>query len=218
MHLTQLVLSFATRSNENLLLFILTENLDIFVPGTTAKQILSLNHRNRKDVGGKHNVLVHYVNASAPNLFDVLFCNPFKWHILLFISDQKSCYICSCNSSEKNFIPQLQKQKSGRREAQWSNTLCECLCTWPSWVLSYGRTLPNEIFCVSLLFVLDWKSSRHTGTCFCTDDWQTYFFSTATLGTVIPVLWALPLFNSKWHQRQSKRHTSAPIRFDSTVR
>ena len=64
-----------------------------FVPGTTAKQILSLSHRNRKDVGGKHNVLVHYVNASAPNLFDVLFCNPFKWHILLFISDQKSCYL-----------------------------------------------------------------------------------------------------------------------------
>ena len=56
-----------------------------FVPSTTAKQILFLNHRNRKVVGGTHNVLVLYMDASATGLFDAVLCNPFKWDILLFI-------------------------------------------------------------------------------------------------------------------------------------
>ena len=51
-------------------------------------EILFLNHRNSKVVGGKHNLLVHYVNASAPNPSGVVLWNPFKWNILLFISDQ----------------------------------------------------------------------------------------------------------------------------------
>ena len=61
------------------MLLFLIQNLVIFVCETTAKRILFLNHRNRKDVGGKHNLLVHYVDVSAPNPFGiVVFCHPFK--------------------------------------------------------------------------------------------------------------------------------------------
>ena len=63
----------------------LIENVVIFVPSTTAKWISFRNHRNRKVVGGKHNVLVHYVDASAPNPSGVVLCNPFIWDILWFI-------------------------------------------------------------------------------------------------------------------------------------
>ena len=38
-----------------------------FVGATAVNQILFLNHRNRKVVGSKHNVLVHYVDVSAPD-------------------------------------------------------------------------------------------------------------------------------------------------------
>ena len=55
------------------------------MPSTTAKWISFSNHRNRKVVGGKRNVLVHYVDVCAPDLSGVVFCNPFKWDILLFI-------------------------------------------------------------------------------------------------------------------------------------
>ena len=41
--------------------------LVICVPTTLAKQFLFLNHMNRKVVGGTHNVVVHYVDVSAPN-------------------------------------------------------------------------------------------------------------------------------------------------------
>ena len=43
-------------------------HLVVFVPTTTARQILFLNHMNRKVVGGKHNDLVYYLDVSAPNL------------------------------------------------------------------------------------------------------------------------------------------------------
>ena len=67
------------------------------VPASIAKWILFLNHRNRKVIGCQHNVLiVHYLNITAPNLFGVVLCNPFKWDILWFISDQKSCFLCAC--------------------------------------------------------------------------------------------------------------------------
>ena len=36
------------------------------VPTTLAKQFFFCNHNNKKVVEGKHNVLVHYVEASAP--------------------------------------------------------------------------------------------------------------------------------------------------------
>ena len=66
----------------------LVENLFVCVRASTAKRILCINHRNRKVVGGTYNVLVHHVNDCAPNLSDVVLCNPFKWDTLLFISDQ----------------------------------------------------------------------------------------------------------------------------------
>ena len=48
----------------------------------------------KKDIGGTHNVPVHYVDISASSLFNVVLCNPFKWDILWFISNQKSCNFC----------------------------------------------------------------------------------------------------------------------------
>ena len=49
----------------DVLLFILIKNHVVCVPSTTANRISFRNHRHRKIVGGKHNVLVHYVDASA---------------------------------------------------------------------------------------------------------------------------------------------------------
>ena len=72
-------LSSATLSNEILCGSFLIENLIIFVPAIKAKWILVLcNHSDRKVVGGKHNVLVLYVDASALNPSGVVLCNPFK--------------------------------------------------------------------------------------------------------------------------------------------
>ncbi|OEU11808.1 hypothetical protein FRACYDRAFT_244932 [Fragilariopsis cylindrus CCMP1102] len=52
--------------------------LVICVPTTLAKQILFLNHMNRKVVGGKHNIILDYEHISAPGLFGVVLCNCFK--------------------------------------------------------------------------------------------------------------------------------------------
>ena len=46
---------------------------------STAKQILIINHRNRKVVGGTHNVLIHDVDDFLPNLSGVVHWNPFIW-------------------------------------------------------------------------------------------------------------------------------------------
>ena len=70
--------SVATLSNEIFCGASLIKNLVICVPTTLAKQILFLNHMDRKVVGGKHNVLVHYVDVCAPDSSSVVFCNPFK--------------------------------------------------------------------------------------------------------------------------------------------
>ena len=67
-HPAYLVLSSATLSNEK---------FGCSVRASTAKRILFLNHRNRKVVGGTHNVLVHFVDDCAPNLSNVILCNPF---------------------------------------------------------------------------------------------------------------------------------------------
>ena len=117
--------------------------LVICVPTTLAKQILFLNHMNRKVVGGTHNIILHYyVHISAPGLFGVVLCNCFKWDILWLISGQKSCFVCVQQqwNSGTNFFPQPQLQKSGRRQRQYSSRLCECLCTWP------GRCCCMETF------------------------------------------------------------------------
>ena len=76
-HLTHLVLSSATLSNE-IFCGISIKNLVICVPTTLAKQILFRNHMNRKLVDGKHNVLIQYVDASAPDSSGVVLCNTFK--------------------------------------------------------------------------------------------------------------------------------------------
>ncbi|OEU10485.1 hypothetical protein FRACYDRAFT_246948 [Fragilariopsis cylindrus CCMP1102] len=41
-------------------------------------KMLEARIRNRKVVGGKHNVLVQYVDVSVPDLCGVVLCNPFK--------------------------------------------------------------------------------------------------------------------------------------------
>ena len=69
----------------DILLFILIGNHAVCVPSTTAKSISFCNYKNRKVVGGKHNVLVHYVDVFAPDPSGVVPCNPFKWDILWFI-------------------------------------------------------------------------------------------------------------------------------------
>ena len=78
------------------LLFInfLVKNLVVCVRASTAEQILFLNHRNRKVVGGTHNVLVHYVDGCAPHLHlsGVVLCNPFIWDnlVLFFLPRQQN--------------------------------------------------------------------------------------------------------------------------------
>ena len=125
-----------------------------FVHRTTAKQILFLNHRNRKGVGDKHNVLVHYVDVNATDPASVALWNSLKWDILWFISDQKSyCCLCACYNSVMDFISQPQEQKVGRRQTQCSSTLCGCLCNWPSW------HCPLQPFQMRYYVVhFDWKS------------------------------------------------------------
>ena len=95
-HPTHLVLLSAILSNKIFCvhLFLIQNHIYFCVPATKARWILFLNHRNRKVVGGKHNILVHYVDKSAPILFGVVLCNPIKWDMLWFISGQKSWYFC----------------------------------------------------------------------------------------------------------------------------
>ena len=65
---------------------------------TLAKHILFLNHRTKKVVGGKHNVLIHYADSSAPYPSAVVLCNTFKWDILLCVhihdKSLKMCAVC----------------------------------------------------------------------------------------------------------------------------
>jgi hypothetical protein len=97
--LAHLVFSTATLS------FPMKNHAVVFVSATTAKKNLFHNHRNRKVVGGTHNVLAHYVDISAPNLFDVVLCNPFKWDILWSIILIKNHVLGMSNNCETNFIP-----------------------------------------------------------------------------------------------------------------
>ena len=113
-HPTHLVLSFASLSNKIFCGSFLIENLAICVPTTLAKQVLFLNHINKKVVWGKHIVLVHYVNACAPDPSAVLLCNHFIWDILWFISDWKSCCLCAYHNSKMNsFLNQMNKKVVG---------------------------------------------------------------------------------------------------------
>ena len=105
MHPPHLVLSSATLSNEIFCCSFLIKNHVVCLPSTPAKWISFRNHRDRKVVGGKHNSLILYVNASASNLSGFVLCNPFKWDILWFISDQKSCWSKIPTSSHYLNIP-----------------------------------------------------------------------------------------------------------------
>ena len=63
----------------------------ICVPTTLAKRIFFGNHMNKKVVGGKHNVLVHYVDVYAPThlvlssvtISNEIFCGSFLSKIML---------------------------------------------------------------------------------------------------------------------------------------
>ena len=110
---------------KDILCSFMNQNHVFCVPATKEKWILFLNHRNRKVVGGKHNVVVYYVDIYAPDLAGLVLCNPFKWDILWFILIKNHTF-CACNNSEMNFIQQAQKQKSGRRQTQCSSTLFGC--------------------------------------------------------------------------------------------
>ena len=64
-----------TLSNEIFYGSSLIENLVVCVPSTTVDCNLFCNHRNKKVVGGKHNVLVYHVDASTPGPEDPVLCN-----------------------------------------------------------------------------------------------------------------------------------------------
>ena len=83
-HPTHMVLSSATLSNEIFYCLSLSENLVVCVPSTTAKQILFSNHRNRSVVGGKHNLLVYHLDASALNPYSDVLCNTFKYSFVIY--------------------------------------------------------------------------------------------------------------------------------------
>ena len=65
--------------------------------------ILFLNHRNRKGVGGKHNVLVHWRNVSAPNATSL--------DILLLISGQKSSVCVRASTAKRILFPSHRNRK-----------------------------------------------------------------------------------------------------------
>ena len=84
-HPTYLVLSSASLSNKIFCVHFWSKIMLFSVPSTTAKWISFHNHRNRKVVGGKHNVLIHYLDICAPDPSSVVLCNLFIWDILWFI-------------------------------------------------------------------------------------------------------------------------------------
>ena len=96
LHLTQLVLSSATLSNEIFCIHFWSKIMLLFLhlPSIPAKWRSLLNHKDWKVVGGKRNVLLHYGDVSTPVPSGFVLCNPFKWDILWFISDQESCFFC----------------------------------------------------------------------------------------------------------------------------
>ena len=106
-HLTYTVLTSATLSNQIFCSSFLVQNhvVVICVPTTSAKRFFFSNHTNKKVVGDKHNVLVHYVNICVPDLSGGVIWNPFKSDILWFVSDQKSCCcLCAVPSTTSKWI------------------------------------------------------------------------------------------------------------------
>ena len=75
-HPTHLVLSCATLSNKIFCCSFLIKIL-FFVCVHQQQNDFFLNHKNRKVVGGKHNILVHYVYVCALDPSGAVLCNPF---------------------------------------------------------------------------------------------------------------------------------------------
>ena len=142
-HQAYLVLSSATLSNEVFCCSVLIKNLILCVPIITAKYILSCNHRKRKVVEGKHNVLVHYVDARAPipsseTLSNEIFCWSFlvKNHILCVPDDMP------------------QQQNIGKEKLQEAYTMFQYTMQMlgrPIHLVLSSETLSNDIFCWSFL-------------------------------------------------------------------
>ena len=95
--------------------FLIKNHVVVFVPSTPAKWMSFRNHRNRKVVGGKHNVLVQYVDVSAPNPSGVVLCNPFKWdilyafliknhHVVVFLPSTPAKWISFCNQRNRKVV------------------------------------------------------------------------------------------------------------------
>ena len=77
-HPAQKVLSSATGSNKRDCCSFLVKFFVVCVPAMAINCNLFNNHRNNKVVGGNYNVLVYYVDASAPDQEGAILCNPFK--------------------------------------------------------------------------------------------------------------------------------------------
>ena len=110
-----------------------------FVRATAVKQILFLNHRYRKVVGDKHNVLVHYVDVSAPIpssiVWNIVICNPSRWDILCIFLTQNHVVFCVPATKAKwiLFLNHRYGKVVEGKHIVCSSTLCEYLCIWHSW-------------------------------------------------------------------------------------
>ena len=103
----------------------------IFVHTTTAKSSLLFNHRNKKSDGR----LTQCSNTlcggyyTQPEKSSPLELSRIRYFVVRF--DHKYGYLCAYHSSKIKFTLQPQKQKSGRRVTQCSNTLCGGYCIQP---------------------------------------------------------------------------------------
>ena len=132
---------------------LIKNHIVVFVPCTAVKWISFCNHRNRNVVGGKHNILVLYVNTSAPNPSGAALCNPFKWDILLFILIKNLvfvCLLCAYHISKTILFPQPHEQKVVGGKLNALLHYVDVCAPDPSGVLS-SATLSYEIFCDSSL-------------------------------------------------------------------
>jgi hypothetical protein len=153
-HMTYLVLSYSTLPNAIFCGSFLIKNLVIFVRATTVKQILFHNHRNKEDVGGKHNVLIHYVRmfvhmthlvffyGTPPN---AIFCGSFLIkNLVIFVSATTVKQILFHNHRNK-------KDVGGKHNVLIHYMRMFVHLTYL--VLSYS-TLSNEICCCVFTYII----------------------------------------------------------------
>ena len=156
-HPTQKVLSSATLSNEIFCVHFRSKIiLLICVPSTAVKWVSFCNHRNRKGVGGKNNVLVHYVNVSAPDPTGVVLCNPFKWDILYSFLIKNHVVVCFVPSTPAKCISLL-NHKNRKFVGGKHNILILCvnasapnssgvvLCNPFKWDILYSFLIKNHV-------------------------------------------------------------------------